>query len=319
MTALTTTRTGGVAVADRVAHYVTKSRADRTATAYRADLAAFAAWCSKRDRSPMPATPETVAEYAADMAAGGFRASTIGRRMAGISVAHQLAGFESPTRSPLVRRALEGIRRELGTAPEQHEPAGIGEIRRMVARMGNDTLTDLRNRALLLVGFALAARRSELVALTVGDLERRPEGMAVRVRRSKTDQRGEGATRALPFGTDAETCPVRALEAWLAAAGIADGPVFRSVDRWGHLGTGPLSGQTVAAVVKAAAELAGLEPGRYSGHSLRAGFCTTAAARGASDRAISHQTGHAPNSRVVRAYIRHASVFTDNAATELGL
>jgi site-specific recombinase XerD len=301
-----------------VLEYVTRSRADNTVRAYRADLATFTDWCRHRNRSPLPASPETVAQYITDQA-GRLRPSTVARHLAGISVAHQVAGYESPTRTPLVRRVLEGIRRVHGSKPDQHAPAGIGELRRMVARIDPSTLPGARNRALLLVGFALAARRSELVALTVADLEPRPEGFAVHIRRSKTDQTGAGTVRALPRGTDPETCPVAALEHWLTVAGITDGPMFRRIDRWGHLGAESLSPATVALVVKHAAECAGFESARFSGHSLRAGFATTAAARGASDRAISRQTGHAPNSRIIRDYVRHASVFTDNAVTDLGL
>jgi site-specific recombinase XerD len=297
--------------------FAVASRADRTRAAYAADLDHFATWCTARGVAPVPASPATVVEYLTDMA-GTYRPSTITRRLAGISVAHQLAGAPTPTTDPVVRAVMAGIRRTLGTAPEQHAPAGIGEVRRMVARLDTRTLAGKRDRALLLCGFALAARRSELVALDVADLEPAERGYTVRIRRSKTDQEGRGTTRALPRGTDPETCPVRALEEWRTAAGITEGPLFRSITRWGAVG-GRLSGTTVAAVVKSAAAGAGLDPARYSGHSLRAGFCTTAAARGVSERAIARQTGHAANSPVLRTYIRHAGAFIDNAATELGL
>lgn len=298
--------------------YARASRAPRTLAAYRADLEHFARWCAPRDRSPLPADPGTVAEYLADHA-GTLKPSTLSRRVAGISVAHQAAGFPNPCRDTAVQAVLTGIRREHGTTPEQHAAAGIGEVRRMVARLELDTLAGLRDRAVLLAGFALAARRSELVALDLEDLEPVAEGYRVRVRRSKTDQEGRGDTRALPRGTDPETCPVAAVDAWCAAAGITSGPLFRRVDRWGRVGEGRMSPGTVAEVVKRAAGRAGLDPDRYAGHSLRAGFCTTAAARGASERSIARQTGHAPNSSVLRSYIRHATPFVDNAATDLGL
>lgn len=305
-----------------ITDWIARSRADNTVRAYRSDLVAFETWCNQSGRSAMPATPETVAAYVAAHA-GQLRPATLQRRVAGISVAHQMMmGYtreKSPTNTTVVRATLEGIRRTFGDAPDQHAPAGIGEIRRMVARIPADTLTGARDRALLLVGFALAARRSELVALMADDLEPRPEGFAVRIRRSKTDQTGRGDVRALARGTDPETCPVIALEHWLTVAGITAGPLFRRIDRWGHVGDGALSPATVALVVKNAAKLAGMDPARFAGHSLRAGFCTTAAARGASDRAISRQTGHSANSRVLRTYIRHGTIFTDNAATDLGL
>lgn len=298
-------------------NYATKSRAPQTLRAYRADLEHFAAWCAGRNAATIPAAPATVAEYVADLAKT-YKPSTISRRLAAISVAHKLAGHETPTKSATVLAVLTGVRRTLGTAPEQHAPAGIGEVRRMVARLDLATATGLRDRALLLVGFALAARRSELVALEVADFTEKDAGLVVTIRRSKTDQEGRGTERALPFGTDPETCPVRALRAWLEVARITAGPVFRSVDRWGHIGASMTPG-AVADVVKRCATLAGLDAAKYSGHSLRAGFCTTAAARGASERAIARQTGHAVNSPVLRTYIRHASTFTDNAATDLGL
>lgn len=298
--------------------YALNSRAAATTRAYRTDLEHFARWCVARNACPLPALPEVVAEYVADMA-GTYKPATIARRLAGVSVAHKLAGYETPTRAEVVRVVNTGVRRTLGTAPEQHNAAGIGEVRRMVARLDLDSVAGLRDRALLLAGFALAARRSELVALQLSDLEQTAEGYKVTIRRGKTDQEGRGTTRALPYGTDPETCPVRALTAWITAAGITEGPIFRAVDRWGRVSDRPLSGQGVALVVKGAADRAGLDPSRYSGHSLRAGFCTTAAARGASERAIARQTGHAPNSTVLRSYIRHATVFTDNAAADLGL
>jgi site-specific recombinase XerD len=298
--------------------FVIESRSAQTRRAYRADLEHFRAWCAARQLAVIPAAPATVAEYVTE-AADRYKPSTIQRRLAAISVAHKMAGVESPTKTAAVLAVVAGIRRTLGTAPDQHAPAGIGEIRRMVARLDLDTLAGLRDRAILLVGFALAARRSELVALEVADLEPTEGGMKVAIRRSKTDQESRGTVRALPMGRDPETCPVTAVRAWLAAAGFTSGPIFRSVDRWGHVGTDALSATVVATVVKTAAEAAGMDPARYSAHSLRAGFCTTAAARGHSERAIAHQTGHAPNSPVLRSYIRHSSAFIDNAATELGL
>jgi integrase len=188
----------------------------------------------------------------------------------------------------------------------------------MTARMGESTI-EIRDRAILLLGFAGAFRRSELVSLDLSDLQEHADGILVTLRRSKTDQAGEGDTKAIPFGSDAETCPVRAVRAWITTAAITDGPLLRPVDRHGNVGASRLSGKAVALAVKRAADRAGLDPTSYAGHSLRAGFVTTAAANGATERAISRQTGHAPGSAVLRAYVRHASAFTDNAASTLGL
>ncbi len=321
-TGLGVVRGGGIVAADaalldRAQELATASRADATLSAYDRDWRHFTAWAAAHDLTPLPAESATVAMYAADLT-DSYKPSTIARRMAAISVAHQHAGHSSPTRDASVRSVLAGIRRTSGTAPAQVAPATIGDIRRMVSRLGEDTI-DVRDRALLLVGFAGAFRRSELVALDVADLVDNDDGLVIAVRRSKRDQEGRGDTKAIPYGTDHETCPVRAVKAWMEHAGITEGPVFRSVDRHGNVSTAALSGRAVADIVKRAAERAGLDPQRYSGHSLRAGFVTTAAANGATERAIARQTGHAPNSTVLRTYIRHASAFTDNAVSTIGL
>lgn len=301
--------------------YVKASRSPRTLNAYTSDLEHFAEWCHGRGVLCPPAGPSsaaTVVAYVTELA-HIRKPSTIDRRVAAISVAHQACGFESPTNTAVVRAVLTGIRRTHGVAPEQAAPATIGEIRRMASRLSRETAIGQRDRALLLVGFAGGFRRSELVALTVADLTDCPEGFSLKVRRSKRDQEGRGSRKAIPYGSDPETCPVRALKSWLDVAAIVEGPLFRSVDRHGNVADKALTGQAVSIVVKRAAEAAGLDPDIYSGHSLRAGFITTAAANGRSEREIAAQTGHAPNSAVLRTYIRHASIFTDNAASHLGL
>lgn len=304
-------------LAERARGFATASRSASTLTAYESDWRHFTAWITEHNLAALPADPETVALYATDLA-DSFKPSTIDRRMAAISVTHQHAGFPSPTQDASVRSVINGIKRTYGTAPKQVAPAVIGEIRKMVARM-NDSTIDIRDRAILLLGFAGAFRRSELVALDVADLDTRPDGLLVTIRRSKRDQEGRGDTKAIPYGTDAETCPVRAVQAWLTEAHIDDGPVFRPVDRHGNVANTRLSGKAIGLVVKRAAERADLDPATYGGHSLRAGFVTTAAANGATERAISRQTGHAPGSTVLRTYIRHASAFTDNAVSMVGL
>ena len=297
--------------------FAVASRSSATLDADCSDLGHFDAWATKHGLATVPATPETVALYLTSMSEQ-FKPSTIARRVAAISVAHQHAGYDSPTTDPSVRAVLTGIRRSIGVAPRQVAPATIGEIRRMVARMDHRTI-DVRDRAILLLGFTGAFRRGELVALDVSDLQAHENGLTAHVRRSKTDQEGAGMTKAIPRGSDAETCPVAAVLSWLNQAEINDGPVFRAVDRHGTVAESRLSAKAVANVVKRAADRAGLDSAAFAGHSLRAGFVTTAAANGATERAIARQTGHAPGSTVLRAYIRHASAFTDNAASSLGL
>jgi len=297
--------------------YAQANRAEATNKAYASDWAHFAAWCSTHGLDSLPAEPETVALYVTDLASS-LKPSTITRRLASIAIRHKRAGYDPPTSAPGVREVVRGVRRSLRTAQREAAPAVIGEIRRMVAHLPHDTTAGIRDRALLLVGFVGALRRSELVALDVADLQDVPEGLRGTIRASKTDQEGAGRLVAIPFGRDPETCPVKAMRAWIERAGIEDGPLFRPVDRHGNVRSGRLTGQSVALVVKRAAERIGLDADNYSGHSLRAGFATTAAANGASERTIANQTGH-KSMDVLRRYLRHGSLFTDNAATMVGL
>lgn len=264
----------------------------------------------------MPASPAVVVLYITDLASR-VKPGTITRRLAAISVAHQREGHPSPTTDPAVREVARGIRRTMGTAVDEAAPATIGDVRKMVACLP-DTLAGTRDRVALLVGFAGALRRSELVGLDVEDLTRRDEGMTALVRRSKSDQEAAGRKIALPFGTDEHTCPARAIDAWLDATEIESGPLLRSIDRHGNVGEGRLSSQSITAIIRSAATGAGLDASRYSGHSLRAGFATTAAAAGASERQIAAQTGH-KSMEVLRRYVRHGSIFSDNAVGRLGL
>jgi integrase len=246
-----------------------------------------------------------------------MKPSTIDRRLAAISVWHRRNGHESPTANGAVREVMKGIRRKLKVAQKEAAPATIGDIRRMVAHLPSDRHAT-RDKALLLVGFAGALRRSELVSICVDDLQDRPEGTLITLRGSKTDQEGHGRQVAIPLGREPMTCPVTAIKAWLVEAEITSGPVFRAVDRHGNVSVEALSDRSVALMIKRRAEEAGLDPTAYRGHSLRAGFATTAAANGATERAIANQTGH-KSMEVLRRYIRMGTVWNDNAATTLGL
>jgi integrase len=188
-------------------------------------------------------------------------------------------------------------------------------LRAMVGELGDDLL-DTRNLALLLLGFAGAFRRSELVGLNVKDVEFTCDGLIITVERSKTDQEGRGSKIGIPYGGSPLTCPVRALRSWLTAANISEGPVFRGVGRWNQVGRRRLNDRAVARVVKKYTSLIGLDSSRYSGHSLRSGFATSAAKAGKSERSIMNQTGHR-SVAMVRRYIRQGSLFNDNAAAGL--
>ncbi len=303
-------------VGARAGEYLTKAKAAATRRAYRADWADFDAWCARYHRPPLPASPETVAYYLADRSRD-LKTSTLQRRLATIAEAHRAAGLVSPTGHGQVRLVWSGIRRERGTAQAHVKPVLTRHLRLMVARLP-DSLLGARDRALLLLGFAGAMRRSELVGLDVSDVAVTDEGLVVWIRRSKTDQDGRGRKVGVPYGTHPETCPVRAVQAWLDVSGIDEGPLFRSVNRHGHLSATRLCDRAVAEVVKRSLVAAGRSARRYAGHSLRAGLITQAAMAGVGERAIQDQSGH-KSLAVLRRYIRDGSLFRENAAAKVGL
>jgi integrase len=260
-----------------------------------------------------------VAAYLAELADQGRSVSTVQQRAAAIRWAHEAQGHESPTTHKGVRATLKGIRRELGVAPSKKSAATVERVASMVGRLDRSTVKGKRDAALLLLGFASAMRRSELVGLEVGDVEPVSGGLLVTLRRSKTDQEGQGHKRAIPHGRTPELCPVKALEDWLEVAGIEEGPVFRSVSRHGTVGKS-LSGRAVALVVKEHAGAAGLDAADFGAHSLRAGFITSAitsaAERGKRTERIMDHTGH-QSLATVRGYMRPVDAFADHAGEGL--
>src|ERR1035438_2586385 len=231
--------------------------------------------------------------------------------------APKAARLDSPTHNSLVRNTMKGIRRTFGTAPGQKAATLTNDIRAMVDATDASTI-GIRDRALVLLGFAGAFRRSELVGLDVDDRVFSKDGLTVTLRRSKVDQEGVGRKIGIPYGSNPETCPVRTMQAWIEQAAITAGPVFRSINRHGHVKAGRLSGIDVARVVKKLVDRAGLDASQYAGHSLRAGHATSAAIAGASERSIMNQTGH-KSVQMVRRYIRDGNLFRENSAGKLGL
>ena len=289
-----------------------QEKAMATRRAYASDVAIFGRWCTARGVSALPAMPETVAAFLACEVERGVRPSTIGRRVAAIRYAHKLAGHAAPTDDERVKATVRGIRRTFGTAPRKKTPAMAQHIIAMALVTG-DGVKGLRDRALLLLGFAGAFRRSELVALDCHDIEESEIGIRVIIRSSKTDQEGQGETIAIVRGSIA--CPVAAVQAWRNAAGIATGALFRSVRKGGKLGD-RLSDQSVADIVKAHAKRVGLDPALFAGHSLRAGFLTSAAKRGASIFKMMDQSRHR-SVDTLRGYVRDAEIFKDHAGAGL--
>jgi site-specific recombinase XerD len=287
-------------------------KAASTRKAYGTDFRIFKAWCDARGVPALPAAPETVAAYLAAHASTS-RASTLGRRVAAIRYAHKLAGVALPTDAEGVKATMRGIRRTYGSTRVRKAPAVAGKMRTMVAT-APEGLAGLRDRALLLLGFAGAFRRSELVALDVADIEENETGLLITIRRGKTDQEGIGRTIAIPRGDVA--CPVKALRAWLEAAAIDGGPIFRPIDKAANVRPSRLTDRSVASIVKAYAERSGLDASTYSGHSLRSGFLTSAAAKGASIFKMMDQSGH-KSVDTLRGYVRDAELFKDHAGAGL--
>lgn len=292
------------AVDETVAGYLRESLADSSKKAYRSDLAHFIAW-----GGTIPTTPEVVVRYLA-VHAETHSNSTLTRRIVSISRAHTSQGYASPTQSDVVKAVLHGIRRVHGTAQQQASPILKADIIAMVENLTG--LIGLRDKALLLVGFAGAFRRSELVSLQYSDIEWVAQGMVVHLRRSKTDQAGEGRKKGIPYARGRH-CPVIALRQWLQAANISSGFLFRAVTKHGHIGEAVLSREAVSIIVKKHAQAIGLDPAKYSGHSLRAGLVTSAAQAGVSSWKIRAQTDHKSDAMLAR-YIRDGQLFVDNAA-----
>lgn len=288
--------------------------APATRRAYASDWRAFVAWCASVGMNALPATPETVGLFLA-AEADRLALATLERRLATIATTHRAAGMRLDTRHPSIRAVLRGLRREKGIKRRQVEALSLSAVRMLVATCCNNIL-GIRDRALLLLGFSAALRRSELVTLEVGDLLFFQEGLQITVRRSKTDQNGAGQDIAISR-TGTPTCPVAAVEAWLAAVAIDSGRLFRRIDRHGHVGEF-LSDRAVALIVKKRAGAAGLEPALFAGHSLRAGFATAAAAAGIEERDIAEVTRHR-SVTVLRAYIRRGAAFRRNLTAEIGL
>ena len=297
---------------ESAARYAESALAPATRLAYERDWRVFATWCAERRVVAIPAQPASVAAFLAAEADRGFRPVTIGRRAAAIAAAHRAQDHPNPCDSGAVAAVMSGIRREHGTRPlRKAAPLELDPLARLLEPIDTATLAGQRDRALLLLGFAAALRRSELVALDVEDLELDPaRGLRIKIRKSKSDQDQAGAQVAVPYARARNRCAVRAVHAWLEVASIHHGPVFRQMRRGDKLTDRRLTDQSVALIVKRRAEAGGVSPTFLSGHSLRAGYATAAASAGVEERKIANVTRH-KNLPVLRGYIRAATAFDD--------
>jgi site-specific recombinase XerD len=269
--------------------YLAAEKSDNTRRAYRTDFDHYTAWCDSQELQALPGSAETVARYLAFLADSGLKPSTIERRRAAIRYAHKAGGYEPPTAAEGVKATMRGIRRTKRSRIVRKAPATSERIVQMLSALP-DNLIGRRDRALLLIAFAAALRRSELVALDVLDVDWFDAGIVITLQRSKTDQEGRGRTIAVPNGS--KLTPVDALQFWLVSADIREGPIFRGVDRHGRVSKEALTDRSVARIIKRAAKAAGLDETAFSGHSPRAGFVTQALTDKVDPFKIMTVTGH---------------------------
>lgn len=288
-----------------VRHYVENALSDNSRLAYKKDFNHFRVW-----GGCIPCTPEKLSAYLTDHA-GILSIATLQRRLVSIGKAHIMAGYPSPAQSELVKMTMKGIKRVHGCPQRQVSPVMRDDLVAMLHYTA-DSIKGKRDRALLLLGFCGAFRRSELVALRCTDLDFTAEGLVITLARSKTDQGGMGRNVGIPKGRG-KICPVQAVQDWLVHLGANDKHIFRSVTKAGKISDQKLSDRAVADIIKAYAKMSGLDPAKYSGHSLRSGLATSAAEQGFSSWEIRRQTGHASDQTLQR-YIRLGSLFQRNAA-----
>ncbi|MEV1287696.1 site-specific integrase [Micromonospora sp. NPDC049679] len=321
-------------LSDSTRQRIRESVPESTRRAYAGDWRRFTDWCAQRDRSPLPATAATLAEYVSHLADQDKASSTIERAIAAVTVAHRTADAPPPN-SKAARAVLRQHRSELadaGRGVRKAKPVTITVLRAMVDVLDVATLAGLRDRALIVVGFALGTRRSELAALNIADLTLTDEGMAVVIRRSKTDKESAGRHVALPYGSHPETCLVRTMQAWLAALAeheAVTGAVFRRIDRYGNLGRAPhgrgeadgrLTGQAVGIIIRRTALRAGLDAASaFTGHSLRRGFATETYRAGADPLRIARHAGWKDGSPTLAGYIEDVDRWKANPLTGVGL
>lgn len=313
-----------------ILEFAQKSKSRNTWKSYQSDCRHFEKWCSENQHRHFPADAKTVATYLLHLRES-HKLSTLSRRIAAISQAHFAAGLENPTLSPQVKMTMKGLRNEYGAKQtvRRMKPAVSSIIHKLLDPLG-DSLIDSRDRALILIGFAGAFRRSELAQLQLADISVTVEGLRIVLRKSKTDQEGQGYAKGIAYGSEERTCPVRAWQTWLTESAITEGMAFRSVQRQRQkprrkdapqppivMGES-ISDRTIANIIKRRAASAGLDARAFSGHSLRAGLITEAARRGKPERAIMKQSGH-KHLPTLREYIREGSLFMDNVSSDVGL
>ncbi|MDA7486182.1 site-specific integrase [Candidatus Pelagibacter ubique] len=297
------------------------SKAFNTVRAYKSDFIDFELFCVKKGFKSLPSGPEIVSLYLTHLSTKDIKISTLKRRLVSIGVIHKLKGFYLDTKHPSIIENIMGIKRRKGSIQIAKKPILINSLKQIINvidKQKREEIKKFRDRSIILIGFSGGFRRNEIVSLDYEDLDFVPEGLKINVRRSKTDQFGEGFTKALPYFDNSQFCPVMSLKKWIQISNITSGALFRRFSKGSKLSENRLTDQTVALLIKEYLKLTGIDSNNYSGHSLRSGFATSAAESGAEERSIMAMTGH-KSTEMVRRYIKEANLFKNNALNKIKL
>ena len=295
------------------------SKATNTVRAYKSDFKDFCLFCAQNGFKPLPSDPKIVSLYLTYLSTKDNKMSTLKRRLVSIGVIHKLKGYYLDTKHPSIKENIMGIKRRKGSIQKGKKPILINNLKLIIDVIDqekNEDIKKLRDRSIILIGFSGGFRRNEIVALDFEDLDFVSEGLKIDIKRSKTDQFGEGSKKALPYFDNSQYCPVVSLQKWIKISKINSGSLFRRFSKGSKLSENRLTDQTVALLIKTYLQLAGIDSKKYSGHSLRSGFATSAAESGAEERSIMTMTGH-KSTEMVRRYIKEANLFKNNALNKI--
>ena len=295
------------------------SKANNTVRAYKSDFNDFGLFCAKNGFKSLPTAPDIISLYLSHLSSKEVKVSTLKRRLVSIKMVHKLKGHYLDSKNPIIIETLMGIKRRKGSIQRGKKPLLINSLKQIINvidQQNKGEIKKFRDRSIILIGFSGGFRRNEIVSLDCEDLDFVQEGLKINIRRSKTDQFGEGFTKALPYFDSSKYCPVVSLKNWIEISKINSGPVFRRFIKGSKLSENRLTDQTVALLIKEYLNLAGIDSKNYSGHSLRSGFATSAAESGVEERSIMEMTGH-KSTEMVRRYIKEANLFKNNALNKI--
>ena len=295
------------------------SKANNTVRAYKSDFNDFGLFCAQNGFKSLPSEPKVVSLYLTHLSTKDVKMSTLKRRLVSIAVIHKLKGHYLDTKHPIIIENIMGIKRRKGSIQKGKKPLLINNLKlliNVIDEYNKEDIIKLRDRSIILLGFSGGFRRSEIVSLNYDDLDFVTEGLKIYIKRSKTDQFGEGSLKGLPYFDNKKYCPVLSLKNWIEISNINSGPLFRRFSKSSKLLENRLSDQTIALLIKKYLKLAGINNKDYSGHSLRSGFATSAAESGAEERSIMAMTGH-KSTEMLRRYIKEANLFKNNALNKI--